>query len=164
MKRDRLSFVDFKANFIDQPDGWFAVYTSFKEDYHGGNLRVLELDMICEWRLSDGKIKFLEVPFDTEEEFNALVIYLRVTTDLLNKAILENIGELSYTTTLPEREGIPYPPSTIPTLSDEKLEAIHKEAARYEWRLIWDALVTEFPDLPILDHYKNQAEQNDHRV
>lgn len=140
MKRERISFEDFKKHFIDQPDGYFAVYSSFKEDYHGENLRVLQLDMICEWRLDDGKVKFVEVPFDTENEFIMLRQYLVLTAGMLNKAILGRLEELSYSETKPESEAIPYPPSSLPTLPDEKLEEIRKRGMQYEMSLIAEAL------------------------
>jgi hypothetical protein len=140
MKRDRIDFATFKANFIDHPDGYFSVYSNLEEDYEGNRVRLLLLDMICEWRLDDGCIKFVEVPFDTEEEFKQLIAYLRVTAGLLNAAILERIGELSYTESRPESEAVPFPPSSLPKLSDEKLEQIRKQVVSYELSLLADAL------------------------
>lgn len=99
MKRDRIDFETFRTNFIGQPDGFFSVHSAFQEDREGDSLRVLLLDMICEWRLSDGTVKFVEVPFDTEEQFNELVAYLKLTAGMLNAAILKRIGELNYADT-----------------------------------------------------------------
>ncbi len=140
MRRDRIDFDTFKTNFIDQPDGYFSVCASFNEDYHGECLRALQLDMICEWRMTDGKVKFVEVPFDTEEQFNALVAYLRVTADLLNKAIVGGIDELKYADTKPEAEAIPYPSDGFPKLSDEVMDGIRKQGMQYEMGLIAQAL------------------------
>lgn len=140
MRRDRIDFDTFKTNFIDQPDGYFSVYSVFNEDYESDNIRVLLLDMICEWRMDDGKVKFVEVPFDTEEQFNALVAYLRVTADLLNKAIVERIDELKYADAKPEAEAVPFPPSGLPTLPDDVMEEIKRQAIGYELSLYREAL------------------------
>ncbi len=107
MKRDRIDFEMFKANFIVRPDGWFPggylpVHSTFGEDCEGDSLRVLNLDMICEWRLADGKIMFVEIPFTTEDEFNQLVEYLRFAADFLHKTILKDIDALDYLATKPE--------------------------------------------------------------
>lgn len=99
MRRDTISFEDFKKHFIDQPDGYFSVYAGFEEDDESENLRILNLDMICEWRLTDGKVKFVSVPFETEEQFNRIIAYLKVTAAMLNEAILKRVGELDYAST-----------------------------------------------------------------
>ena len=70
MERQEIDFATFKENFIQKPDGYFPVY-SFLND--GEYLKVVKMDMICEWRLTDGKVKFIEVPFETEEQFNEIV-------------------------------------------------------------------------------------------
>src|SRR5689334_23000379 len=99
MKRQAFDFASFKKNFIEQPDGYFPVYSSLDEDENGKSLRVLQMDMICEWRMTDSKVRFIEVFFDTEEEFNQLVEYLKETARLLNKAILIRISQLNYSDT-----------------------------------------------------------------
>lgn len=101
-RHQEISFEEFKENFIKQPDGFFPVYSAFEESDNGELLRILNLDMICEWRLTDGKVKFLSVPFETEEQFNEIVAYLKVTAELLNKAILKRVDELSYAETVEE--------------------------------------------------------------
>lgn len=93
MKREDISFTTFKENFIKQPDGFFPVYSAIKEN-DDGYQSVVEMDMICEWRLTDGKVRFIEVPFSSDEEYEEIKGYLKVTADLLNKAILENIDGL----------------------------------------------------------------------
>ncbi len=146
MKRERIDFATFKEYYINHPNGYFPVYSSFDEDYEGDALRLMDMDMICEWRLDDGKVRFIEVPFDTEEEFKELVGYLHVTASLLNKAIVERIGELDYATTKPESQRIPYPPSDLPTLSDEELESIKQEATKYHMHLLYVALQKQQED------------------
>ncbi len=140
MKRDRISFEDFKKNFIAHPDGYFPVYSCFNEDYHGEELRVLLLDMICEWRLTDGKVKFVEVPFETKEQLDELIAYLHLTAGLLHAAIIGRIVDLTFDGTKPESEAIPYPPSDLPTISDEVRAEIRKKAMNFELALIADAM------------------------
>lgn len=102
MRREQIDFETFKENFINQPDGFFPVCSEFEESNNGELLRILNLDMICEWRLPDGKIKFLAVPFETEEQFDEITAYLKVAAELLNAAILERIDELKYAETVEE--------------------------------------------------------------
>jgi hypothetical protein len=94
MRRDEIDFDTFKKNFIDQPDGYFPVYAAFKENDDGDLEKVVQIDMICEWRLTDGKVQFFEVPFETEEQFNQIMGYLGVAADLLNKAVLGHFAKL----------------------------------------------------------------------
>lgn len=100
MRRQRIEFDEFKENFITKPDGYFPVCSEFAENDYSENLRVVQMDMICEWRLPDGKIIFVEVPFETEEQLNEIKEYLKVAAGLLNKAILEKIDKLSYAETV----------------------------------------------------------------
>lgn len=140
MKRDRIDFETFKTNFIEKPDGYFSVYSCLDEDYEGDKLRVFKLDMICEWRMDDGKVKFVEVPFDTEDQFNQIVAYLRVTAGMLNTAIVERLDELVYEGSKPESEAIPYPDDGLPKLSDEQYAEIRRQVIGYELYLIGEAL------------------------
>jgi len=96
VKRENVDFETFKKNYISQPHGYFSVYSAFEEDDDGDFLRILNLDMICEWRLTDGKVRFLAIPFESEEQFIELVEYLKVTAKLLNDEILKRIDELKY--------------------------------------------------------------------
>lgn len=100
MRRKRIKFDEFKENFINKPDGYFPVYSSFTENDYSEHLRIVEMDMICEWRLPDGKIIFVEVPFDTEEQLNEIKAYLKVACDLLNKEIHRRVDELSFADTV----------------------------------------------------------------
>lgn len=96
MFRKQFTFAEFKDQFIDHPDGYMPVYSSFKEDHYSNKLPVLEIDMICEWRLTDNKVLFVRVGFESEEEFDQIIEYLRHTAYLLNKAILKNINRLNF--------------------------------------------------------------------
>lgn len=103
--RQCINLTDFKANFMDESNfvngymGYYPVYVGFKEDEDGNNLRVLHIDLICEWRISDGKIKLLEVPFDTPEQLEEIVVYLRKMAKLLSETIIENVDKLNYSCT-----------------------------------------------------------------
>jgi len=105
MLRDTIDFDTFKEHFIDQPDGYFPVYASFEEvddedmPEDAQYYKVVELDMICEWRMPDGKVKFIQVPFETKEQLEAIVAYLHVAAGLLHEAISKRNNEL-----LPEAE------------------------------------------------------------
>ena len=92
-------FDAFDEHFIQSPDGYMPVYAQFEEDDDGECQKVVLLDMICEWRLHDGKVKFIEVPFETEEQFNAIIEYLKVAAKLLFDAISENIETLYFEAT-----------------------------------------------------------------
>jgi hypothetical protein len=105
MHRDSIDFDTFRDNYIAHAEGGFyPVYSKFEESHNGNNLRVVQMDMICEWRLDDGKIRFIEVPFDTEDQFNQIVAYLKACAGYLNAAILERIDELKFADTVEEDE------------------------------------------------------------
>ena len=94
MVRQTVSFEDFDKYFIEEPDGYMPVYSAFQEDDDGNYLKIVEIDMICEWRLSDGKAKFFQVPYETKEQFDAIIGYLKATAKILNDKILANISEV----------------------------------------------------------------------
>lgn len=103
--RQYINLTDFKANYMDESNfvngymGYFPVYVGFKEDNDGNNLRALHIDLICEWRLPDCKIKLLEVPFDTPEQLEDIVVYLRKMAKLLSTTIIERVDKLNYNCT-----------------------------------------------------------------
>ena len=95
MRYESISFEDFKENYIAHADGgYYPVYAWFDEDDESNNLKVVQMDMICQWRLGDGKIRFLEVPFETKEELNEIIAYLKACLQYLHNDISEKIGEL----------------------------------------------------------------------
>lgn len=89
MRRKRIDFDVFKTEFIDNPDGYFSVWSGLAEDD-----RVVEMDMICEYRLADGKVIFVEVPFNSQEELEEIKAYLRTTTKMLCDSILRGVENL----------------------------------------------------------------------
>jgi len=99
MRRETISFVDFKTHFIDDPspDAYVPVEYFFEEDEETGEeLRILKIDLICHWRLHDGKVRFYSVPFETLEEFNELVEYLRLINDSFHTHLREEIDKLQF--------------------------------------------------------------------
>jgi hypothetical protein len=94
-QRLAVDFQTFKKNFIDKPYGFFPVHSRL-ETKHGEPTNVMLIDMICEWRLVDGKLKFLRVPFSNQEEFDQIVKYLKAAAELLHGAVIENISDLYY--------------------------------------------------------------------
>lgn len=104
MSRDKLDFKDFEENYINRPDGYLSVWFSFinpKEDsdyeeFHElgeevkANRLILQMDMVYPPRLGDGKIVFLCVEINTQEEYEKAVSYLRKTQNLLKESLDEN--------------------------------------------------------------------------
>jgi hypothetical protein len=97
VRREHITFEEFKEHFIDHPDGYFSVYSAFAERHDDGSpLRRVELDMICEWRMSDAKVRFLSVEFSTEDEFDQIVEYLKLTAKMLHDAIVKRVDEMDF--------------------------------------------------------------------
>lgn len=97
MPRQTVDFDTFKQNFIDKPEGgYYPVCSNLAENNDGEKVKVMNIDLICEWRLMDGKVKFFEVPFENEDQFNEIVGFLKAGADFLHKAIHENIETLDY--------------------------------------------------------------------
>lgn len=95
MIRARLNFADFKTAYMSSSGfGYYPVYVSLTESSDSVFLPIFNLDMICEWRLPDGKIKFIQVPYETKEEFEEMKEYLRKAAEALCKAITERIDRL----------------------------------------------------------------------
>lgn len=93
MTRRVISFNEFRSNFIARPDGYFPVHASIgeREIIHDNTV---EIDLICECRLTDGKVLFLAVLFDGQEEFDAIRAYLHTAAALLYRAICKNFERL----------------------------------------------------------------------
>jgi len=91
MMRDYIDFKTFDEQFIQQAEGGFyPVCIELQENDNGTFSKVVELDMICEWRLQDSKIKFIEVPFETEEQLEKILNYGRLCADFLRKSIMDS--------------------------------------------------------------------------
>lgn len=95
MRYEHIPFDKFEEYYIKKPDGYLTVYSHFDEDEDGLPLKTVNLDMICQWRLHDGKVRFLSIPFETEEQFNKIRDYLRVTTDILYKDVSKDVDKLA---------------------------------------------------------------------
>lgn len=95
MTYQTIDFPTFRENFINHAKGGFyPVHSSIATDEDENRLKFVKMDMICEWRLTDAKVKFIEVGYETDEEFNEIVQYLKDCAGHLNTAILENIDTL----------------------------------------------------------------------
>jgi hypothetical protein len=55
------------------------------EDDQGNSKNVICLDMLCLWRLADGKVLFAEVPFNNKEELEAILTYIEEAADRFHK-------------------------------------------------------------------------------
>ena len=91
-----ISFTEFKNNFINQPDGFMPVYAYFHENNDGVLEKTVKIDMICEWRITDGKFNFLSVSFNNENELNEIKEYLKVCANILSKKIIKNAESLKF--------------------------------------------------------------------
>ena len=97
MVRTSIPYAVFKNSWIDPKDGgYFPVCCGLKEDDDGNHLKVLEIDLICRWRLTDGKVQIIEVPFETEEELATLKGYVMHRGQSLADEIWAEADELSY--------------------------------------------------------------------
>lgn len=99
MLRESISFADFKEHFIDnpEPDLYVPVEHFFEEDEEtGDDLRIMNVDLICHWRLHDAKVKFYSIPFDTEEQFNELLEYFLLINDRFRDHLREQIDALTF--------------------------------------------------------------------
>jgi len=100
MSRHKIvPFVDFKKHYIDRPDGFYPTDVYFHEDNDGKLQKTVMLDMVCPWRLGDGKIQFIRVPFETEEELDAIKGYLRDIQKLWVETIQRCIDRLDSSAT-----------------------------------------------------------------
>lgn len=94
--RIEVSFEDFVKKWMPTRErseyGFFPVYAAFGEE---DGQKFLKLDMICEWRLPDGKIRFLSVFFETEVERQRLLAYLRAAALKLYETIAARIDKIA---------------------------------------------------------------------
>jgi len=105
MSRKHYTFAEFKKFIVPYADGgYYPVYSALAEDDNSNKLRTIQLDMICEWRLPDGKVIFAEVDFETEDELNQILDYLRLSAEFLNKDILKRINKISFPPEVPEED------------------------------------------------------------
>ncbi len=97
MQRQKVLFREFRKQFYDNPNGgYYPVHSCIGEGEDGKAKKTLCIDLICEWRLADGKVLFIEVPFDSEEEFMAIIEYLDGAHIFLTMAIVNNINRLRF--------------------------------------------------------------------
>ena len=98
--RRAIVFKEFKRDFINHTKGeYYPVHIQFDENENGNFLKLVKLDMICEWRLDDGKILFLTVAFSTQEELNEILDYCKKCLGFLHHAIKTNIDDIEVKST-----------------------------------------------------------------
>lgn len=86
----QIAVTDFVRGFgppnIDK--GYLPVSVCMKDG--GAAVRV---DMICQWRLRDGKILFLEIPFDNKTELEAVLDVVQAGIEALATAIRREVDD-----------------------------------------------------------------------
>lgn len=93
MIRDVIEFDSFKKNFIDAPWGYFPVCSAITEDDNGEYENSVNVDLICEWRLPDGKIKFIVVTFETQEQLHQISNWILKGAEALKNEIIKDVME-----------------------------------------------------------------------
>ncbi len=78
MKRSRFTFQMFQQVFFGVEGGYRPIYVQFTTGNEPGDPppTALQIDMVCEWRISDGKVMLLEVEFESKQELEAIKEYL----------------------------------------------------------------------------------------
>jgi len=72
-----ITFAEFQPH-LDNPDsGWAVVWAALDSDDDGIIQSAVVLEMVCPFRLLDGKINLLRIPFDTLEQLEAIKDYVR---------------------------------------------------------------------------------------
>lgn len=97
--RKTISFADFQINFMGIVNGygWLPLdYTLQEDGYTGEHQKVLNLDMVCHWRISGGKFILVSVTFENEAEFNELIDYCKKAVSVLQAKLLEDIENLKF--------------------------------------------------------------------
>ncbi len=94
MHRQVMTFEEFDRVFMSTFGGYLPVYASNHENDAGTLTNAVDLDLICEWRLADGKVKFVTVTFTDREQFDRIAVYLINAVEALRAAILKNIDDL----------------------------------------------------------------------
>lgn len=84
MNRQELSIADLKNNIKYD---WRAVCAAFDEDDNGEGIDVVLVDLICEWRLPDGGVKFVKVPFNSPEELAEIKAVLQASVATFTKVL-----------------------------------------------------------------------------
>ena len=69
------------------------MYSSITENDHGDYEKSVDIDMICEWRLTDGKFKFLVVSFETKEQLDQISNWLLKAAEALKDEIIRHVVE-----------------------------------------------------------------------
>lgn len=95
--RQLIAYVEFKTVYMSQPNGgYYPVYATINENSDGEPIKEVNVDLICEWRLPDGKVKFMTVDITHQYQFDALVEWLKSSADKLKDEIIKTANELIF--------------------------------------------------------------------
>lgn len=88
MATKTITFETFEAEFIHGPWGYLPVDIGITETHEGEFLPSILLEMIVRYRLPDGKILFLTVTFDNQEQLDRILAWVRKAAEQLKSEII----------------------------------------------------------------------------
>lgn len=77
-----------------QDCGYTPVYFFRDENEDGNQLDAICIDMVCEWRLTDGKVLFAEVPFTNAQELQEIKEWIAARLGTFCSESLEKLIKL----------------------------------------------------------------------
>lgn len=93
MQRTRMTFAQFDEQFIVKGGLFLPIHSKLATNCNGERVKIFEIDLIREWHDSD-KLRSVAVEFDTQEQYDRMVVYLKLSADLLRQSLLSNIDTL----------------------------------------------------------------------
>jgi hypothetical protein len=88
-----MTFAQFDEQFIVKGGLFLAVHSKLATNCNGDRVKIFEIDLICEWHGTD-KLRYFAVEFDTEKQYDRIVVYLKLCADLLRDSVLSSIDTL----------------------------------------------------------------------
>jgi hypothetical protein len=95
MDRQRLTFNEFMRDYQSRPTAFLAVNAKLATDEHDRPRKVLQMDIICTHKLAANTVRFVEVPFDTKEQYDDLIAYLKWAAETARDWFLDDIESLA---------------------------------------------------------------------
>jgi hypothetical protein len=95
MQRTEYRFDQFHKHFIRHADAGYMPVSISLRCVEGEWKKVVTMDMICEWWPADGNVIFVDVVFDTQEEYQQILDYVAKCADILRDRILYTVNRLS---------------------------------------------------------------------
>lgn len=93
MRRESMSFSDFEEQWINAPFGYVPVHVAIIEDDDGVFRPGVDMDMLVNWRLGDGKVLFLTVEVETPEQLDIIMAWCREAADWLRDEIVKTTND-----------------------------------------------------------------------